>query len=92
MLLENIASSATNQNIGIQLLKNVLSANQDTLGMLILTNAHAANFQDKSSMEYAHVNTQKLNGNQSANNASAHQILSVTIANHAQHQEFGIGV
>ena len=92
MLPDNIVLNVMPQNIGIQLLKNVLYANQDILGMNELTNAHVVKHQDQLLMVFALVQLQKLNGIQITSNAFVHQIHSETIVNYVHHQEFGIGI
>lgn len=92
MLQENIVSNAISPSIGIQFPKDVLFASQDTPGIQEPTNAHAVNYQEPLSTEYAHANTLNLNGSQAANDAFVHQTLSETTVYHAHHQEFGTGM
>lgn len=59
------------------------------LGMLLSTNAHAVNYQDKSSVLTVSAHHQKLNGTAPQKPAHAHQIPTVNNANHAQLQDNG---
>jgi hypothetical protein len=89
MLQEFIVLNVMLLNIGMPLLKDVLVVNLDTLGMMLFTNAHAANYQDKLSELIVYAHHQKLNGTIPLKPAHVHQTPMVNNANHAQHQDNG---
>jgi len=78
------------QNIGMQLLKDVLYVKLVILGVKLFINAHAANYQDKSLELIVFVHHQKLTGMMPQKHAHVQQIPMVIIVFHAQLQEFGI--
>jgi hypothetical protein len=69
--------------------KDVLLANQDTLGTTLLTNAHAANCQESFLDLNVPAQGPRPNGMLPPRLAHAHQTLSVTTVSHVQPQESG---
>ena len=77
------------QNIGTLLAKDVLHANQVTLGTRSLTNAHALNCRGPSSELTVSARQQRSNWMLLLKPAHAHKILSVISVSHALLQESG---
>jgi hypothetical protein len=89
MLQEFIVLNVMLLSIGMLLIKDVSHANQDTLGMKLYINAHAANYQDKLLVLTVYAHHQKLNGIVLQRPALVHQTHLVINANHAQLQDNG---
>lgn len=89
MLQEFIVLNVMLLNIGMPLLKDVLVVNLGTLGMMLFTNVHAANYQDKLLELIVYAHHQKLNGTIPLKPAHVHQTPMVNNVNHAQHQDNG---
>ncbi len=81
--------SALLQKDGMPSAKDVLLANQDTLGTTLLTNAHAANCQESFLDLNVPAQGPRPNGMLPPRLAHAHQTLSVTTVSHVQPQESG---
>ena len=83
-------SSVMHQNTGIQSLKDVSLVRLDTLGTLILTNAHAVKHPDKSLAVVVSALHQKHNGVKQPEHALVQLTPSETTVFHAHHQDNGI--
>lgn len=90
MPMESTVLSATHPNIGTPPLKDVSLANPVTLGIMSLTNAHAANLHVKSSMVSVSVHHQKHNGMMPLKLAHVQSILLVITVSHVLLQDNGI--
>lgn len=76
-------------NTGMLSLKDVLLANLDILGIMLLTNVHAANFQEQLLVMIVFVQHQKQSGTMMLKHVLALLIALETIVSHAQLQDNG---
>jgi hypothetical protein len=89
LLKEYIVLSVMLLNTGMLSLKDVLLANLDILGIMLLTNVHAANFQEQLLVMIVFVQHQKQSGTMMLKHVLALLIALETIVSHAQLQDNG---